>query len=146
MKFNGGFLLLFVIVFGASMLMGALIQMPFNSEAKDDPDAHYEYTVDSIEIVEKRVDKDTVKKMTVATITVTNHGYNDGKVCTLDFSYKVFKSRAGEVGVYYHYSTPTPNQIVCDDGQSATITVTFDTTEKGGSISAMSMRYRYVER
>lgn len=146
MKFNGGFLFLSVIVLSVSMLGGMLIAMPFDTEAKDDPDAHYEYTVDSIDIVKKKIpNTNKYKEVTVATITVYNHGYNDGKVGTYEFTYKVFKSRAGEVGTYYRYGTDTPNQYICDNGESITIGVSFDTVEKGGVIDTHSMRYRYVE-
>ena len=124
MKFNGGFLFLFVIVFGFSMLMGVLIAMPFDTEAKDSDDAYLTYHIDSIDVDKKNGTTNMV-------VTVYNHGYVNAKVGTYDFTYKTFGGNAGGVGRHIHLASTNIKQYICEDRSACSFELIFKTIDKG---------------
>lgn len=133
MKFNGGFLLLFAIVFGASMLMGMLIAMPFDTEAKDDADAYLSYRVDDITVDDGK---------TYVTYTVFNHGYADGTIYGYYFTYEIPRPMAGKMGAYIY----SPDNMVvkeCPKNSAVKLTVVFDTAVKG--TAGMFSAYHHIK-
>lgn len=141
MRVNWGLIMLAGIVSAFAILMAVLIQMPFTSEAKDSEDAYYGYTIDEEYVA---YDINLERDVRHVIVTVSNHGYANDMVGTYDFSYKVFHSRAGGAGFYYHHAPMNITQKQCENGSMCSFELTFDTTSVG-ELDVHSATYRYKQ-
>lgn len=137
MRFNGGFLLLSVIVLGVCILGGMLIQMPFEEKVNDDADACVYY---SIKDITEKVDEKTKKEQTYITYKVINHGYADCKIYGYNFEYKAYRPQNGVMKPYI-YSPSNVFVKECPKGEVFEVTMVFDVITKGAEPLMFSPYY-----